>query len=239
MTGITFQRYEKKYMLTRAQCTALMKVLKSRLQPDQYGSYSISNLYYDTDNFDLIRMSIEKPIYKEKLRMRSYGAPKLGNPVFLELKKKYDGVVYKRRAKLSYQDARSLIANGICESQSTQIIDEIRYFLQMYPVKPKVLLAYERAALAGIEDDGLRVTFDTGIRFRQTELNLDKGNWGTDLLGPDEVLMEIKVPGAFPLWLSRTLSALEIFPAPFSKYGTCYTRYLANNGFAKEVGQSA
>jgi len=239
MTGTTFQRYEKKYMLTREQCTALMKYLKGRLQPDQYGSYTISNIYYDTDNFDLIRMSLEKPVYKEKLRMRWYGPPEAGNPVFLELKKKYDGVVYKRRAELSYDDAKQFMAGIPCGEGDTQIMKEIGYFLSVYPVKPKVFLCYDRVALAGTQDEGLRITFDTGIRFRQTSLSLNKGNWGTDLLDRDKILMEVKVPGAFPLWISRAFSELGIFPASFSKYGSCYTTHLADGLFKREVERSA
>ena len=239
MTGTTFQRYEKKYMLTRKQCTALMKCLTGWLQPDQYGSYTISNIYYDTDNFDLIRMSIEKPVYKEKLRMRCYGSPEAGNPVFLELKKKYDGVVYKRRAELSYDDAKQFMAGIPCGEGDTQIMKEIGYFLSVYPVKPKVFLCYDRVALAGTQDEGLRITFDTGIRFRQTSLSLNKGNWGTDLLDRDKILMEVKVPGAFPLWISRAFSELGIFPASFSKYGSCYTTHLADGLFKREVERSA
>ena len=239
MTGTTFQRYEKKYMLTREQCTALMKYSTGRLQPDEYGSYTISNIYYDTDNFDLIRMSLEKPVYKEKLRMRCYGSPETGKPVFLELKKKYDGVVYKRRAELTYQDAERFMTTRPCSEGDTQIMKEIGYFLSVYPVKPKVFLSYDRVALAGIEDSGLRVTFDTGMRFRRTSLSLNKGNWGTDLLDQDKILMEVKVPGAFPLWMSRVFSELGIFPSSFSKYGSCYERYLADGFFKREVGHSA
>lgn len=239
MAGTTFQRHEKKYMLTREQCTALLKYLAHKLRSDQYGSYTISNIYYDTDRFDLIRMSLEAPVYKEKLRMRSYGAPNAGNPVYLELKKKYDGVVYKRREKLSYHDAKRFLAEGTCGTGDTQIMKEIGYFLGVYPVKPKVFLCYDRVALVGIEDEGLRVTFDTGIRFRQTELSLNKGNWGTDILEPDKILMEVKVPGAFPIWMSRIFSELGIFPTSFSKYGTCYSMYLSDNIFLREEGHSA
>lgn len=239
MAQAIFQRYEKKYMLTASQYNALQCCLEGRMRPDEYGKYTIRNLYYDTDSYDLIRMSLEKPVYKEKFRMRSYGSPNKGNPVFLELKKKYDGVVYKRRATLSYDEAKRFLKTGCSDEKDSQIMDEIRYFMRLYPIQKKVFLCYDRTALSGMEDSELRITFDTNIRFRQTNLSLDSGTWGTAILEPGKLLMEIKVPGVFPVWLSRTLSELQIFPTSFSKYGTCYSQYIVNEQFGKGVAASA
>jgi len=239
MTQTIFERYEKKYMLTHSQYEVLQTFLEGKMTPDVYGQYTICNLYYDTGRFDLARASIEKPVYKEKLRMRCYGIPGDENPVFLELKKKYDGVVYKRRVTLPYADAKRFLRTGVCETDDSQIMDEIRYFMKTYPVEEKAFICYDRVALTGIENPELRVTFDSNIRARLTDLGLDMGTWGTGVLEPGETLMEIKVPGAFPTWLGRALSELQIFPTSFSKYGTCYSRYLSGLYFGREVAASA
>lgn len=239
MEQTIFQRYEKKYMLGQSQYEALQAILEGRMKTDVYGQYTICNLYYDTDHFDLIRASIEKPVYKEKFRIRSYGVPGDGNPVFLELKKKYNGVVYKRRVTLPLAEAKRFLKTGDCGLKDSQIMDEIRYFMDMYRVEEKAFISYDRFALIGIEDPELRVTFDSNMRFRQIELGLDKGIWGTDILERGELLMEIKAPVALPIWLSRALSELEIFPTSFSKYGTCYSRFLSELYLGKGACASA
>ena len=68
-----FERYEKKYFLSPEQQRQLLQAIGSHVKMDFYGRYTISNLYYDTPDWRLIRTSLEKPIYKEKLRVRSYG----------------------------------------------------------------------------------------------------------------------------------------------------------------------
>lgn len=239
MAQIIFKRYEKKYMLTLAQYDALRRCLDRKMKPDQYEKYTICNLYYDTDEYDLIRMSLGKPAYKEKLRMRSYGTVGEGNPVFLELKKKYNGVVYKRRVCLPYMEAQQFLKTGQSKEGNSQILREILYFTSLYPVKEKVFLCYDRMALSGIEDPELRITFDSNIRFQENELRLDREPYGISILDAGKLLMEIKVPGAFPLWLSRALSQLQIFPTSFSKYGTCYSQFICNSSFAKGGATSA
>lgn len=227
MVQTRFERLEKKYMLTGAQMSAFERAIAGRMQADAYGAYTVANLYYDTDAYDLIRASIEKPVYKEKLRLRCYGQPGPRTPLFLELKKKYKGIVYKRRIKLSLAEISSIRKDGLYALGNAQVLNEIRYFLSLYPVSEKALICYDRRALCGVEDEALRVTFDTDIRFRDTELRLDRGFWGRDILEPGKTLMEIKIPGAFPLWMSRALSECGIFPISYSKYGACYKRFLA------------
>lgn len=235
MLQTVFQRYEKKYLINFKQYQALSKLLDGSFVPDQFGTYNISNVYYDTDSYDLIRASIEKPVYKEKLRMRSYGKATESAPVFLELKKKFDGVVYKRRVTLTYADAKQFVATGRCIDESSQIQREIQSFLSKYPVSEKVYLYYERTALKGVENDDLRITFDSDIRFRRSELRLDNGTWGTDLLPAGTILMEIKTPGVMPLWLSRGLSQLEIYPSTFSKYGACYQEFILKDFLRRDI----
>lgn len=222
-----FKRYEKKYRLNAAQYDALTARLAGRMTRDSYGAYTIFNLYYDTERFDLIRASIEKPVYKEKLRLRCYESPRGDTPVFLELKKKYKGLVHKRRLRLSYADAKDFPGNvaSILENGS-QIAREIEYFLSVYPVSAKLFLSYDRVALRGTEEDDLRVTFDTDMRFRLTDLNLARGARGRAVSDPGIVLMEVKSPRNMPVWLCRILNNEKIFPVSFSKYGVCYAEHI-------------
>ena len=225
-TQFCFERYEKKYMLTRAQRDALLARIGGYLTPDTYPVYTICNLYYDTDDYRLIRASIDAPVYKEKLRVRSYGVPGADDGVFVELKKKFDGVVYKRRITVPLGQAAPFLSGQTDADTFGQIGREIRWFQRCSKTAPKVLIAYDRTAFAGIEDAEVRVTFDTGLRWRDTALDLARGDWGQALLPEDVVLMEVKLPGVCPLWLSRALSELAIYPTSFSKYGECYRRHI-------------
>lgn len=186
---------------------------------DQYGLSTICNIYYDTQNYELIRKSVESPAFKEKLRLRSYGVPREEDMVFLELKKKYKGIVYKRRIVLSLEEAVRGIENGKIEGQEGQIAREINYFLARNQLMPKVYLAYDRIAMLGIEQPDLRLTFDFDIRAREDRLALTQGDGGETILHDDDVIMEIKVKDAFPLWMVRTLEEGNIIPTSFSKYG--------------------
>lgn len=239
MAQNVFERCEKKYLLDARQFRAIAERLADRTRLDNYGQYTIYNLFYDTENFDLIRASIEKPLYKEKFRIRSYGKAEPDSPVYLELKKKYDGIVYKRRAKMPHLEANFFLSEGYKFTQETQILREIAQFLTRYPVSKKVFLSYDRTALCGTQDKALRITFDRNIRFRQTELRLDNGCFGTNILAPGQVLMEIKNTGALPLWLCRALSEAGIFPTSFSKYGVCYRDFILPDLLKREVIASA
>lgn len=225
LTTQVFQRYEKKYLLTPAQYRALSPALSPHLEQDEYGLHTISNLYYDTDSYALIRHSLDKPVYKEKLRLRSYGTPRSGDPVYAEIKKKFRGIVHKRRAALSHTQAVAFLAGGGLEMDG-QVLREIQWMLDFYRPEPKVMLAYDRVALRGRQDPELRVTLDQNIRWRDTVLDLRRGSWGEALISQDLVLMEVKVPQAFPLWLTSLLSDLRVFPTSFSKYGVCYQNHL-------------
>lgn len=236
MKGIrySFERYEKKYLLTNAAAEELREAMLSRLRPDEYGNYSLCNIYYDTDDWRLVRASIERPVYKEKLRVRSYGVPKDDSNIFVEIKKKYKGIVYKRRVTMKPDDVRSFLS--LSEKRDLgQIGREIEYFQTLYHSVPKVFIGYDRTAFAGVEDPELRITFDTNIRFRTTELELRAGDHGRQLEIPGGVLMEIKVPGVYPLWLTRLLSERSIFPVSFSKYGSCYMNHLIKGKEEKEA----
>lgn len=233
----SFQRYEVKFFLTDQQRQALMPELERHFRIDQYGLHTISNLYYDTDRFDITRNSVEKPVYKEKLRVRAYGIPDPENgQVFVELKKKYDHVVYKRRIAASVPEARAFLAGGpIPEGADHQIAREIRYFMEQNQPEPKVYLSYRRIAMAGIEDPELRITMDRELLWRTEDLDLCHGSYGTPILPEHMTLMEIKVPGTMPLWLAHALSDHGIYRTSFSKIGTCYTNFLLPQIFDKKV----
>ena len=224
-----FERFEKKYMLTRQTYNLFLEAIEPYMCADSYGQHTIGNIYYDTDTYELIRQSIEKPKYKEKLRLRSYGIPNEESTVYLEIKKKYKGIVYKRRIDLTLAEAEAYLNRGIRPQKDSQILREIDYFISFYKPKPKVYLAYDRVAYFGREDSSVRITFDHNIRSREYDLSLSKGDRGELLLEDYKYLMEIKVAGAMPMWLSKILADLEIYPASFSKYGSVYKTSILPN----------
>jgi len=230
-TKFTFQRYEKKYLLSREKYLALWRELEAQVEPDIFFQSTVCSMYYDWADFRLIRHSLEKPVYKEKLRLRSYNVPGPEDQVFVELKKKFQGVVYKRRVALPAVEAEAWLAGRTPAPDQSQISREIDWFLKTNPVSPRVLIACDRRAYVAREDKELRVTFDSSIRWRETELSLTAGDQGQELLADGQVLMEIKLPEAAPLWLAGLLSRLEIFPQGFSKYGQCYEKELAEKYF--------
>ncbi len=218
-----FKRHELKYMLTLSQKAAILKAIEPYMQLDQYGRTTIRNIYYDTDNYLLIRRSIEKPTYKEKLRIRSYGTATPDSKVFVELKKKYQSVVYKRRVSLPCHEAMTwLSGDGPCPAH-TQIGDEICYFINHYQtLHPTLFLSYEREAYCTKEPSDFRVTFDENILVRQEALHLTVEAYGTPILPDGKVMMEIKCSGGIPLWMCQVLSHEKLFKTSFSKYGTAY-----------------
>lgn len=217
-----FQRYELKFMLTFEQKQLVLAAMEPYMALDEYGRTTIRNIYFDTDHYRLIRHSIEKPAYKEKLRIRSYAQASADSPVFVELKKKYQSVVYKRRVSLPEQQALDWLAGRIPCPNPCQISSEIDYFMGHYEsLHPVLFLSYEREAYYTRTGDGFRVTFDDNILCRQNDLSLEHGIWGTPLLD-NKVLMEIKCGGGIPLWMTRVLSQQRIYKTSFSKYGTAY-----------------
>lgn len=218
-----FKRYELKYLLTTAQKEAVLNAMKPHMTLDQYGRTTIRSLYFDTDSYRLIRSSISKPIYKEKLRLRSYAQAKPDSPVFVELKKKYRSVVYKRRVAMPEKDAVAwLCGKQPCPIQG-QIPAEIGYVLDFYEtLRPAVFLSYEREAFYSTDGSGFRVTFDDTILCRQEDLSLESGIYGTPILPEGLVLMELKCAGGIPLWMTHVLTEHRIYKTSFSKYGAAY-----------------
>lgn len=231
-----FERHEKKYLLTKQQYHTASDFLKQYMEADEHGLHTVCSLYFDTDLFDIIRASNEKPTYKEKLRLRSYGTPGADDTVFLELKKKLEGVVYKRRVPIKLQEAERYLRAGIRPEQGGQIFDEIDWFVRRYRPEARAMLCCDRLALFGKENLAFRVTFDFHIRWRDKDLRLSGGSHGESLIPPHMCLMEVKTGGAIPLWLGRFLSENGIYPTSFSKYGVCYKENLIGQGGASHVG---
>ncbi len=218
-----FKRYELKYVISKELADILLTEIKKHTIPDEFGETVICNIYYDTDSYRLIGNSLEKPtVYKEKLRLRCYGTPSDESPAFIELKKKYESVVYKRRLKLTYKEAVAAIENN--SLPDTQIGREIEYFLNFYGrPTPKMVISYNRQAFY---DGEFRITFDSDIRYRREELDLRKGDYGAPVT--DMVVMELKSERAIPFWMLELLREHKIYKTSFSKYGTAYKGEMEN-----------
>ncbi|MBO4980931.1 MAG: polyphosphate polymerase domain-containing protein [Lachnospiraceae bacterium] len=239
---MTFKRYEIKYMISPQELFLIKAAMSDRMTADVHGKSTVCSLYFDTPDYLLARRSMEHPLYKEKLRLRSYGTVSEDNTVFVELKKKYDSVVYKRRIALDYRTAMGYlkmhtgssrtskaILTKTKEASDRQICQEIDYVLSTYhDLAPAILLTYEREAYYGRKDHDLRITFDQNILWRDHHLCLSNGIYGTPLLPEGRILMEVKTAGAIPLWLVRVLSSNHIYKTSFSKYGAAYVTICQN-----------
>ena len=227
MAQYVFQRKEQKFMLDSAQCDALQALLDDRLQRSVYGKSAVCNVYFDTPDHRLIRRSVEKPVYKEKLRIRSYGTVGENDRVFLEMKKKYKGIVYKRRVELQEAEAFSYMADPAAPLNGGQIGNELDYFKQFYrELQPAVYLSYDRLAWFDPAGSDLRVTVDYNVRYRTDSLRLSAPMGGTPLLEEGKYLLEVKSSAAIPMWLTEFLSSRKIYKISFSKYGMVYTGML-------------
>ena len=233
-----FKRYEKKFLLTESQMNEILPLIHEHMDPDPYcingKTYTICNVYYDTEDSTIIRHSLSKPFYKEKLRMRSYGTPENGNTkVFLELKKKIHGEVTKRRAVLTYDQANAFLEDRTVPENldyiNRQVLSEISWFLMQYKVRPMAYISYDRTAFFDREDPEFRLTFDENLRTRRDNVDLMKGNYGELLRPKDFRLMEVKVSGAFPLWFANKLSEMGLYTVTFSKYGMEYQKWKTDN----------
>ena len=241
----SFARIEIKYHVPGDRYEFLLEELMEYVKPDVYGDTRIYNIYYDTPDYRLIRRSMEKPIYKEKLRLRTYKVPDANTNAFVEIKKKYDGIVYKRRISLPYAEAKMHLDNGIPFTEDelrgdeaahltdtqcftdTQIEHEINSMVKYYKtLKPGMIISYDRLAFQGIDDPNFRITFDRNIRWRDFDMDLKSGGHGSLILPEDERLMEIKIAGAMPIKVAKILSLLNIYKSSFSKYGTGYAEKL-------------
>ena len=227
MAGAVFERHEMKFLLNMQQRCFLERAIQGRMRPDEHGESTICNVYFDTPDYLLIRRSIERPAYKEKLRLRTYGAPGSDSMAYAEIKKKAGGVVYKRRTGLPLREAVKDIAGGQLPAELGFIGTEIGCFIGRYGgLQPAALILYERTPWEKPED-GLRITFDRNVRFRDWNFDMTRQPVGIPLLGEGRIVMEVKVPDAYPLWMTHLFWSLDIRQQHFSKYGTAYAAHIA------------
>ncbi len=217
-----FKRWELKYILTIDQYKKLILLMKKHMIQDKYKRHKISNIYFDTKNYEIIRSSIEKPFYKEKLRIRKYND---NTSVFIELKKKFNGIVYKRRIEVEDDILDKNIYNL---TQKTQINNEINYFLKIHEeIDARVYLSYERDAYYGKIDKEFRMTFDFNIKYRGEGISfLEDKNRDKEVLSREYVLLEVKTAKGLPFWLLDFFSSNKIYKTSFSKYGTAYKKFI-------------
>ena len=225
---VVMKRYELKYLLDAEQTAYLKERLAGRMKLDQYGRTSIASLYYDTPDYRLIRASVEKPPFKEKIRLRSYGLATETSPVYLELKRKADGIVYKRRVQSTIPLVEKFFAGSGDICAGGQINREITYFRDYYgELSPACLIIYDREAY--FEPDGdLRLTIDFNPRYRVDHLTLTHSMEGAPLRPAGHTILEIKVQEAMPLWLARILTEGHIYKNSFSKYGEAFRQQLTS-----------
>lgn len=192
---------------------------------DEHGISKICNIYFDTGQFDLIRHSITKPVYKDKIRLRSYNIPNLESKVYLEIKKKYDGVVSKRRIQMTLKEFYEYLNNKNRSKENiSQIQKELNYYFEYYNLNSSMYVSYDRIAYFGKDDRDFRITFDNNIIARNYDLNLEKGSFGSNIFEDDKYIMEVKTLGAMPMWFVNILNETKIRPCGFSKYGEGYTQ---------------
>ena len=232
------KRSEYKYILTKDQLVLFKSMILEHMKVDQYGLTTISSIYYDTPDYRLIRNSIEKPIYKEKIRLRSYGLADSTKKVFLELKRKSEGIVYKRRIALSEDSAIDFFNNNASLGED-QIAKEITYFRDYYKkLIPQIIILYDRLAYKEINNGDLRLTIDENPRYRTYKFNLHTSNEGVLLLDEGSAILEVKVQQEIPLWLTNILSKLKIYKTSFSKVGEAYKRILQKKQYQTDILRS-
>lgn len=239
----TFARKEIKFLLNMQQYNELIDIIHEYMNPDKYciggQEYCIYNVYYDTPDDFLIRESLSKPYYKEKIRLRSYYSPAApDDTVFLEIKKKIGGIVTKRRVSMTLAESEAYFYDRskpkINKYITEQVFRELDVFLNNYPIVPKQYISYKREAFFGKDNSDFRLTFDRKITERRYDLGLDYESYGRFIIDADQRLMEVKVSDAVPDWLVRKLSELQIFKTSFSKYGRAYENFV-RSGIADPI----
>jgi hypothetical protein len=224
-----FQRHEQKYLLNGFQYHAVLSILDGFACPDEYGQSTVYSVYYDNDDFEIAGKALGKLAYKEKLRLRSYGIPRPGDTVYLELKKKINGLSYKQRIPLPFTGTAQYLDFKSATIRHNYIFDEIQWFLHSYNPFPQFMISYDRLAFRGLENSALRITFDSDIRCGTEGLEFSQAPGGTPLLDDGMYLMEIKVDTSIPLFLSGHLADFNIFPISFSKHRRAYESLLNEN----------
>ena len=215
----TFRRVEQKYLINKEDKDKLLNRIANYIEKDEYFKSEISNIYFDNDNHELLIESLEKPDFKIKVRLRSYNN---SNDVFLEIKDKVNGVVGKRRIKLTLDEFYDYINNN--KVKDDQIMRELDYYFKLFNLKPSIFVAYDRLSYKEKNNKNLRITIDANLRSRYDDLKLEDGSYGERYFDSDMYIMEIKVLDSMPIWLVNSLSDLKIYPISFSKVGSIYIK---------------
>lgn len=229
-----FERRENKYLLGMADYLAVRRQMAGHMHEDQFGRTAVMSLYFDTSDYQMIQKSMEGGDYKEKFRLRCYGTPDADAPIFLELKKKIQRVVYKRRIGVPYKTIHQVISDGRVRvndreltANEAQIEHEIQWVFDRYHLEPKVLVAYDRIAMVDDNDPDFRVTFDFDVRYRTGDMVMSAGSFGTSINADFDVIMEVKAMGAYPKWFADIISEQHLVKGRFSKYGYIYEHILS------------
>ena len=230
-----FRRVESKYIITQEQYLILKEIMESKMIEDEHGKSTICNIYFDTNQFDLIRHSITKPVYKDKVRLRSYNIPNMNSKVYLEIKRKYAGVVSKRRIEMQLNEFYKYINNKNSFANGNQVKKELFYYFQFYNLIETMYVSYYRIAYYDKDNRDFRITFDSNIVARNYDLELEKGIYGNNILNKDNYIMEIKTLGTIPMWLVKILNDFRICPCGFSKYGKAYTQLILNKNSISNI----
>ena len=240
--GDIFRRIEKKYIVSEEQYKKIKEKMKENMVEDKFGKSTICNIYFDTEGYDLISHSITKPYFKEKVRLRSYNIPNEESKVYLEIKRKYDGVVGKRRIEMKLSEFKAYMENkDSLEVSNKQIKTELDYYFKIYDLKPAMYISYEREAYYQKGNEDFRLTFDSKILARNEDMNLEKGCYGENILGNQKYIMEVKTLGAIPMWFVEILDECKVVPGSFSKYGEAYTKFILkpNEAYLRNLAKQA
>ena len=215
-----FVRKERKYLLNNQQFVVMHDFITKKMDKDEYFVSHIYTLYFDTEDYDLVNASLMADDYKYKVRLRSYndGADRL----FFEIKSKLNGVTYKRRVQLTNDELQRYLG-GEAIQPSDQVMKEIDHLYQKLDLSPKIFIAYDRLAYRDPNSD-LRITFDTNLRSRNQDLDITNTDDCQQFFDDQTFIMEVKSKDGMSLWLTSFLTASQIFPNSFSKYGKIYTR---------------
>ena len=221
-----FQRFETKYIISKETLLNLLLEFEGYLVEDERAYSTINNLYYDTPSYQLIRESLENPHFDEKVRLRTYQEhPTEDSQVFLEIKKKTENLVTKRRLAADLLTAEAYLDGDYSQLTDLQIDKEMVWLTQHFGnIQPMMYIGYNRYSMKGIEDERIRITFDHDLTYRPYDLSLLAGRHGDHLLPANHVIMEVKIPEACPLWLSEIMDRYQLSPRSFSKYGFAYKK---------------
>lgn len=236
-----FKRIETKYIVDKETFVLLEKDLQKHMVSDEFATSTITNIYFDNEDFDMIQDSIAKKNGREKIRMRIYDAqPSASSQAFLEIKKKENKIGYKYRLTSNPLSVTNYIEKGVIDQTITDemVTSELERLRERYgTIKPMMYIYYDRVSYKGIEDKKIRLTIDKNLLYRHYDVAATEGKFGEALLDPNKVIMEIKVPEQLPDWLLALLEKYQLEKQSFSKYGNAYK--LAHQMSGEEVTRYA